>query len=258
MKGERRMQILDDGHIVYGIDEVPLPLIFKDLSYQIISSKDNKKLLPVLRIALSKDVKFLLGNCLIDPLGENDITYYIDDGLQLLIDTVCLKFIKHIKVNARGGDPRRADASSYWLEVFSHKDEDKILFYTPHCDDDEDDEIFENKFLAESFLYEVVEPSTKYLLDKYCDKHYEIVVSEIKDMVYDTSNIQADKMTDDEILKALKDEGCSIVKSTIVHRNLKGYSKREKQNDPDENNEPVEEGTSEKQDASGEDKESLK
>ena len=242
------MQILDDGKIVYGIDEVPLPLLFKDLSYQIISSRDSKKLLPVLRIALSKEVKFLLGNCLIVPLGENDITYYIDDGLQLLIDAVCLKFIKHIKENAKNGDPRKADASSYWLEVFSQKDEDKVWFYTPHCDDDEDDEIFENKFLAESFLYEVVEPSTKYLLDKYCDKHYEIVVSEIKDMVYDTSNIQADKMTDDEILKALKDEGCSIVKETIVHRNFKGYTKRTN-NDQRKNNEADVETASEEQEA---------
>ena len=113
------MQILDDGRIVYEIDELPLPVIFKDLSYQIISSKDNKKLLPILRVALSKEVKFLLGKGLIVPLGENDITYYIDDGLQLLIDAVCLKFIKHIKENAKNGDPRRADASSYWLEVFS-------------------------------------------------------------------------------------------------------------------------------------------
>ena len=222
---------IDDGHIIYDIDEVPLPLLFKDLSYQIISSKDNKKLLPVLRIALSKEVKFLLGNSLIYPLGENDITYYIDDGLQLLIDAVCLKFIKHIKENAKDGDPRKADASSYWLEVFSQKDDDKVYLYAPHCDYDEDDEeiasIETNKLLAESFLYEVVEPSTKYLLDKYCDKHYEIVVSEIKDLVYDTMNIQADKMTDDEILKALKDEGCSIVKETIVHRNFRGYTKRD-------------------------------
>lgn len=242
------MQILDDGKIVYGIDEVPLPILFKDLSYQIISSKDNKKLLPILRIALSKEVKFLLGNCLIDPLGENDITYYIDDGLQLLIDAVCLKFIKHIKENAKNGDPRKADASSYWLEVFSQKDDDKVWFYTPHCDDDEDDEYFENKLIAESFLYEVVEPSTKYLLDKYCDKHYEIVVSEIKDMVYDTSNIQADKMADDEILKALKDEGCNIVKSTIVHKNFKGYTKRTN-NEQRKNNEADVETASEKQEA---------
>lgn len=242
------MQILDDGKIVYGIDEVPLPILFKDLSYQIISSKDNKKLLPILRIALSKEVKFLLGNCLIDPLGENDITYYIDDGLQLLIDAVCLKFIKHIKENAKNGDPRKADASSYWLEVFSQKDDDKVWFYTPHCDDDEDDEYFENKLIAESFLYEVVEPSAKYLLDKYCDKHYEIVVSEIKDMVYDTSNIQADKMADDEILKALKDEGCNIVKSTIVHKNFKGYTKRTN-NEQRKNNEADVETASEKQEA---------
>lgn len=252
MKGVLCLKILDDGHIVYEIDEVPLPLLFKDLSYQIISSKDNKKLLPVLRIALAKEVRFLLGNCLINPLGENDITYYIDDGLQLLIDAVCLKFIKHIKENAKGGNPRKAEASSYWLEVFSQKDDDKVYLYTPHCDYDEDDEeipsIETNELLAESFLYEVVEPSTKYLLDKYCDKHYEIVVSEIKDLVYDTMNIQADKMTDDEILKALKDEGCSIVKETIVHRNFRGYTKRTN-NDKSKNNGPVEEGTSEKQEA---------
>ena len=248
MKGVLCLKIDDEGHIVYDIDEVPLPLLFKDLSYQIISSKDNKKLLPILRIALSKEVRFLLGNNLIDILGENDITYYIDDGLQLLIDAVCLKFIKHIKENAKNGDSRKSDASSYWLEVFSQKDDDKVWFYTPHSDDDEDDEYFENKLIAESFLYEVVEPSTKYLLDKYCDKHYEIVVSEIKDWVYDTMNIQADKMTDDEILKALKDEGCGIVKETIVHRNFRGYTKRTN-NDKSKNNEPAEEGTSEKQEA---------
>lgn len=242
------MQILDDGKIVYGIDEVPLPLLFKDLSYQIISSRDSKKLLPVLRIVLSKEVKFLLGNCLIDPLGENDITYYIDDGLQLLIDTVCLKFIKHIKVNARGGDPRRADASSYWFEVFSHKDEEKILFYTPHCDDDEDDEIFENKFLAESFLYEVVEPSTKYLLDKYCDKHYEVIVYETTERVYQTTNLPLDGMTNDEVIACLKDEEYKEVKNITVKRNFKGYTKRTN-NDQRKNNEPVEEGTSEKQES---------
>lgn len=220
------MQLLDDGHIVYEIDEVPLPLIFKDLSYQIISSKDNKKLLPILRIALSKEVKFLLGNSLIYPLGENDITYYIDDGLQLLIDAVCLKFIKHIKENAKDGDSRKADTSSYWLEVFSQKDEDKVWFYTPHCDDDEDDEYFENKLLAESFLYEVVEPSTKYLLDKYCDKHYEVVVSEITERVYETVNYPLDGMTDEETVACLEDEEYKETTNVTVKRTFKGYTKR--------------------------------
>lgn len=242
------MQILEDGHIMYDIDEVPLPLLFKDLSYQIISSKDNKKLLPVLRIALSKEVRFLLGNCLIDPLTGNDITYFIEDGLKLLIDTVCLKFIKHIKENAKNGDPRKADASSYWLEVFSQKDDDKIWFYTPHSDDDEDDEYFENKLIAESFLYEVVEPSTKYLLDKYCDKHYEVVVSETTERIYQTTNFPLDGMTNDETIACLKDEEYKEVKNITVKRNFKGYTKRTN-NDTNKNNEPVEEGTSEKQEA---------
>lgn len=242
------MQILEDGHIMYDIDEVPLPLLFKDLSYQIISSKDNKKLLPVLRIALSKEVRFLLGNCLIDPLTGNDITYFIEDGLKLLIDTVCLKFIKHIKENAKNGDPRKADASSYWLEVFSQKDDDKIWFYTPHSDDDEDDEYFENKLIAESFLYEVVEPSTKYLLDKYCDKHYEVVVSETTERIYQTTNLPLDGMTNDETIACLKDEEYKEVKNITVKRNFKGYTKRTN-NDTNKNNEPVEEGTSEKQEA---------
>lgn len=252
MKGVLYLKILDDGHIVYDIDEVPLPLLFKDLSYQIISAKDNKKLLPVLRIALSKEVRFLLGNCLINPLGENDITYYIDDGLQLLIDAVCLKFIKHIKENAKNGNPRKAEASSYWLEVFSQKDEDKVYLYTPHCDYDEDDEeipsIETNKLLAESFLYEVVEPSTKYLLDKYCDKHYEVIVSETTDRVYKTTNFPLDGMTNDETIACLKDEEYKEVKNITVKRNFKGYTKRTN-NDKSKNNGPVEEGTSEKQEA---------
>lgn len=246
------MRILDDGHIVYDIDEVPLPLLFKDLSYQIISSKDNKKLLPVLRIALSKEVRFLLGSNLIDILGENDITYYIDDGLQLLIDAVCLKFIKHIKENAKGGNPRKAEASSYWLEVFSQKDDDKVYLYTPHCDYDEDDEeiasIETNELLAESFLYEVVEPSTKYLLDKYCDKHYEVIVSETTERIYQTSNFPLDGMTNDETIACLKDEEYKEVKNITVKRNFKGYTKRTN-NDTSKNNGPVEEGTSEKQEA---------
>lgn len=227
MKGGLSLKI-DDGHIIYDIDEVPLPLLFKDLSYQIISLKDNKKLLPVLRLALSKEVKFLLGSNLIYPLGENDITYYIDDGLQLLIDAVCLKFIKHIKENAKDGDPRKADASSYWLEVFSKSDEDKVWLYTPHCDDDEDDENFENKLIAESFLYEVVEPSTKYLLDKYCDKHYEVIVSETTERVYETTNFPLDRigMTNDETIECLKNEEYTEVKNVTVKRNFKGYTKR--------------------------------
>ena len=242
------MQILDDGKIVYGIDEVPLPLLFKDLSYQIISSRDSKKLLPVLRIALSKEVRFLLGNCLIDSLGENDITYYIDDGLQLLIDAVCLKFIKHIKENAKNGDPRKADASSYWLEVFSQKDEDKVWFYTPHCDDDEDDEYFENKLIAESFLYEVVEPSTKYLLDKYCDRHYEVIVYETTERIYRTTNFPLDGMTDDEAIACLEDEEYKEVKNITVKRNFKGYTKRTN-NDQRKNNEADVETASEEQEA---------
>ena len=220
------MKILDDGHILCDIDEIPLPLIFKDLSYQIISAKDNKKLLPILRVALSKEVRFLLGSCLIDPLGENDITYYIDDGLQLLIDAVCLKFMKHIKENAKDGDPRKADASSYWLEVFSKSDDDKDYLYTPHCDDDEDDEYFENKLIAESFLYEVVEPSTKDLLDKYCDKHYEVVVSETTERVYTTTNYPLDGMTEIETLECLKDEEYKETTNVTVKRNFKGYTKR--------------------------------
>lgn len=217
---------IDDGHIIYDIDEVPLPLLFKDLSYQIISAKDNKKLLPVLRIALSKEVRFLLGNSLIYPLGENDITYYIDDGLQLLIDAVCLKFIKHIKENAKDGDPRKADASSYWLEVFSQKDDDKVWFYTRTYGDDEDDEHFENKLIAESFLYEVVEPSTKFLLDKYCDKHYEVVVSETTERVYDTVNYPLDGMTDEETIDCLKFEEYKETTKVTVIRTFKGYTKR--------------------------------
>ena len=221
------MKILDDGHIVYDIDEVPLPLLFKDLSYQIISSKDNKKLLPILRVALSKEVKFLLGSRFIIPLGENDITYYINDGLQLLIDAVCLKFIKHIKENAKDGDPRKADASSYWLEVFSKSDDDKDWLYTPHCDDDEDDEYFENKLIAESFLYEVVEPSTKFLLDKYCDKHYEVVVSETTERVYETTNYPLDGMTDEETIDCLKFEEYKETTNVTVIRTFKGYTKRD-------------------------------
>lgn len=231
MKGVLYLKIDDEGHIIYDIDEVPLPLLFKDLSYQIISSKDNKKLLPVLRIALSKEVRFLLGSNLIDILGENDITYYIDDGLQLLIDAVCLKFIKHIKENAKNGNPRKAEASSYWLEVFSQKDDDKVYLYTPHCDYDEDDEeiasIDTNKLLAESFLYEVVEPSTKYLLDKYCDKHYEVIVSEITEKVYETVNYPLDGMTEEETIACLKNEEYKETTNVTVKRTFKGYTKRD-------------------------------
>ena len=226
------MQILDDGRIVYDVDEIPKEILFKDLSYQIISSKDSKKLLPILRYALSKEVKFLLGNCLIDMLTGNDITYFIDDGLQLLIDAVSLKFMKHVKENAKNGDPRKADVMDYWNKVFSVDDPCKKYYYQAEYDPEDND--FDNKFLAASFLTEVVEPSTKYLLDKYCDKQYEIVVSEVTDNVYNITNIQSDDMTDDEIIKhieSLSEKEYDIVRKTIIQRTFKGYTKRNKNNE---------------------------
>lgn len=245
------MQILEDGHIMYDIDEVPLPLLFKDLSYQIISSKDNKKLLPVLRIALSKEVKFLLGSNLIDELDGNDITYYINDGLQLLIDAVCLKFIKHIKENAKDGDPRKADTASYWLEVFSHPDDEKDSYYNPENEDISESVDYEAMLLAESFLWEVVRPSTKYLLNKYCDKKYAVTISEITDKYYGeiTTSDGLHVLPKEELVELMKDQSYEEEHKVSTNVIFLGYVKREKQNDTNENNGPVEEGTSEKQES---------
>jgi hypothetical protein len=243
------MQIVD-GHIVYDIDEVPLPLLFKDLSYQIISSKDNKKLLPVLRIALSKEVRFLLGSNLIDELDGNDITYYIDNGLQLLIDAVCLKFIKHVKENAKDGDPRKADASSYWLEVFSHPDDEKDSYYNPE-ENDNIGESYEAMLLAKSFLWEVVRPSTKYLLNKYCDKKYAVTISEITDKYYGelTTSDGLHVLPKEELIELMKDQSYEEEHKVSTNVIFLGYVKREKQNDTCENNEADVETASEEQEA---------
>jgi len=229
------MQILDNGRVAYGLDEIPMEVLFKDLSYQIISSKDNKKLLPLLRHALSKEVKFILGSGFMDELEGNDITYYIDDGLQLLIDAVCLKFIKHVKQNAKGGDSRLADCENYWKKVFSYSEYDKSSFYEPdpgeEDDDPEDafeDEYYENIILAESFLWDVVHPSLEFLLDKYCDKHYHVIVTESRNKIYDVVNIPLDGMTSNEINDLLKNEEYGESSNITVKKEFKGYTKRKK------------------------------
>ena len=43
------MRINDEGQLVYEVTEVPLELLYEDLSYTILSSREPKKILPIVK-----------------------------------------------------------------------------------------------------------------------------------------------------------------------------------------------------------------
>jgi len=224
------MRINDEGKLVYEITEVPLELLYDDLSYTILSSREPKKILPIVKECLGGELRFLFNHNLINNLVI-DLSDEIKDYLQYklfnaLLEAVSLKFIKYIKERSKE-DP--IDLSEFYEKVISQDAETKIWYYTPTTENDPEDLHHESKKLAEMFLWDIVYPAVRYIMDKYCEKQYTVSVSEVVNKHYKNfiTSEDVNNMTDEELMEKIKDTPFEEEHKTVINRIFVGYVKKE-------------------------------
>ena len=213
------MQIVD-GKICYEIDELPKSQLYKDLGYQIIATSEPKQVLSIMKYLLKDEVKFILDHDIFDERlkGEN-IEYYITDGTTKLVDAVTLKMFKYLREKVTKF-PELGDINNFYEKLFSHKGEDKLSLYI-----DIDDERDGSRY-AQDFMWYIVSPALNYVLDKYCDKEYEIIVRETTEKRYVVAS-PLDGMSDEDVIKALKKVDHKDSTRKEIERIFVGYKKRD-------------------------------
>ncbi|MBR5296549.1 MAG: hypothetical protein IKU29_01610 [Parabacteroides sp.] len=188
------MQIIN-GKLCYDMDEIPRAQVFKDLGYQIIATDDPNKVYPIMRYLLFNEVNFLVKNNLLSELQGKDIEEYFDNGLNKLVDVVVVKFFKYLREMAKDkNDPYLGDLNNYYENLFSYIINEKYDAYVFK-------DSWDNNY-ANAFQNLVVRPSLRYLLDKYCDKQYQLQI--IKTYNVTISEPLEDNLEESELVKSFK------------------------------------------------------
>ena len=179
---------------------------------------------------MERELRFLFNHNLINPI-EVELSNEIKDYLQyelfnVLLEAVSLKFIKYIKERSKVNP---IDLSEFYEKVISQDVETKLWCYTPTEDNDVEDLYHENKKLAEMFLWDIVYPAVRYIMDKYCEKQYTVSISEVVNKHYKNFITSEDinNMTNEELLEKIKDVTFEEDHKVVINRIFVGYVKKE-------------------------------